>query len=162
MNIGIKILKNIYFQIQWYTKMTTHMVRWDIFQGCKDGSICKSTRNTNTLTKKKGKFTWSSQDEEKTFDKIQYHFIIKSHQHGYRGNIMPFAATWMDLVSTILIEVNQTVKNTHPVIFFITYMWNLKKKWVQTNLFAEEKQLHRFWKQIYGYQRGLFGGRGTD
>ena len=41
---------------------------------------------------------------------------------------MPFAATWMDLVSTILIEVNQTVKNTHPVIFFITYMWNLKKK----------------------------------
>ena len=28
------------------------------------------------------------------------------------------------------------------------------------NLFTEQKQTHRFRKQIYGYQRGKAGGRG--
>ena len=35
---------------------------------------------------------------------------------------MPFAATWMDLDSIKLSEVNQ------GQIYDITYMWNLKKK----------------------------------
>ena len=41
----------------------------------------------------------------------------------------------------------------------ITYMWNLKKayKWI----YAEQKQMHRFWKQTYCYQRGQVG-KGVD
>ena len=30
------------------------------------------------------------------------------------------------------------------------------------NLFAEKKQIHRFWKQTYGYQRGQVWGRRMD
>ena len=30
---------------------------------------------------------------------------------------------------------------------------------IQMNLFAEQKQTHRFWKQAYGCQRGKIGGR---
>ena len=30
---------------------------------------------------------------------------------------------------------------------------------IQMNLFAEQKQTHRFWKQAYAYQRGQVFGR---
>ena len=33
-------------------------------------------------------------------------------------------------------------------------MWNLKKKRIQMNLFAKEKQIHRHREQTFGYQRG--------
>ena len=44
-----------------------------------------------------------------------------------KNEIMPFAATWMDLEIVILSEVNRTKTKSHD----ITYMWNLKKgyKW---------------------------------
>ena len=42
-------------------------------------------------------------------------YILLSHK---KSEIMPFAATWLDLI-IILSEVNQTKTN-------ITYMWNLK------------------------------------
>ena len=32
-----------------------------------------------------------------------------------------------------------------------------KKKLIQMNLFTKQKQTHRLWKQIYGYQRGAVG-----
>ena len=38
---------------------------------------------------------------------------------------MPFAAIWMALAIVIASEVSQTEK----VIYVITYMWNLKKKY---------------------------------
>ena len=62
---------------------------------------------------------------------------------------MPFAATWMDLET----HTKQTVTS------YITYMWNLKKKKkrIQMNLFAEQKQTHRLGK-IYGYPRGQVRG----
>ena len=44
--------------------------------------------------------------------------ILLSHK---KNEIMPFAATWMDLDSIKLSEVNQ------GQIYDITYMWNLKK-----------------------------------
>ena len=41
----------------------------------------------------------------------------------------------------------------------MAYMWNLKKKKkVQMKLFTNQKQSHRYRKQIYGYQGGR-GGR---
>ena len=48
-----------------------------------------------------------------------YNGILLSHK---KNEIMPFAATWMDLDSIKLSEVNQ------GQIYDITYMWNLKKK----------------------------------
>ena len=44
-----------------------------------------------------------------------------------KNEIMPFAATWMDLEIIILSEVNQTEKDT----YYITYTWNLKKEMIQ-------------------------------
>ena len=43
-----------------------------------------------------------------------------------KSEIMPFAATWMDLVIVIitLSEVSQTEKG--KLLYDITYMWNLK------------------------------------
>ena len=41
-----------------------------------------------------------------------------------KNEIMPFAATWMDLEMITLSEVSQTKRdNYHDII----YMWNLKK-----------------------------------
>ena len=68
--------------------------------------------------------------------------------------MLPFAATWMDQ-EIILSEVNQTKAKKYHVI---TYMWNLKKKMIQMNLFTKQKQTHRHRKQIYDYQRGKWQG----
>ena len=48
---------------------------------------------------------------------MEYYSAIKKNE------IMPFAATWMDLEIIILSEVSQTEKD---IPYDITYMWNLK------------------------------------
>ena len=47
---------------------------------------------------------------------MEYYSAIKNNE------IMPFAATWMDLEVIILSEVSQ-----RQISYDITYMWNLKK-----------------------------------
>ena len=42
-----------------------------------------------------------------------------------KNDIMPFAATWMDLENIMLSEVSQTAKR--HILYDITYMRNLKK-----------------------------------
>ena len=49
-----------------------------------------------------------------------YNGILLSHK---RNEIMPFAATWMDLETVILSEVSQTEKEKYHDI---PYVWNLK------------------------------------
>ena len=51
---------------------------------------------------------------------MEYYSAIKKNE------IMPFAATWMDLEIVILSEVSQTKKDE----YHITYIWNLRKKMV--------------------------------
>ena len=68
---------------------------------------------------------------------------------------MPFAATWMDLEIIILSKVSQT--ELRQISYDTAYMWNLKKKMIQMNLFTKQKQTHRHRKQTYGYQRGKLG-----
>ena len=48
---------------------------------------------------------------------MEYYSAIKKNE------IMPSAATWMDLEVVILSEVSKTEKD----ISYITYMWDLKK-----------------------------------
>ena len=55
---------------------------------------------------------------------MEYYLAIK------KNKILPFAATWMDLEIIILSEVSQTEKEK----YYITYMWNLKKKYKRTYL----------------------------
>ena len=50
-----------------------------------------------------------------------YNGILLSHK---KNEIIPFAATWMDLEIIILSEVSQTEKDKYHMI---SYMWNLKK-----------------------------------
>ena len=65
---------------------------------------------------------------------------------------MPLAATWMDLEIIILTKVSQTKER--QVSYGIAYMWNLKKKMTQTNLFIKQKQTYRLRERNYGYQKG--------
>ena len=55
---------------------------------------------------------------------IEYYSAVKKNE------IMPFAATWMDIEIIILTEISQTEKDRYTYIN-ITYMWNRKKgyKW---------------------------------
>ena len=48
---------------------------------------------------------------------MEYHAAIKENE------IIPFAATWMQLEIIILSEVSQTERQ---ILYDITYMWNLK------------------------------------
>ena len=52
-----------------------------------------------------------------------------------KNEIVPFAATWMDLDSIILSEVSQKEKDKYHDI---AYMWNLKKD--TSELFTNQKE----------------------
>ena len=50
-----------------------------------------------------------------------------------KNEIIPFAATWIELETVILSEVRE-----RQISYYIAYMWNLKKR-VQTNLSTKQK-----------------------
>ena len=53
----------------------------------------------------------------------------------------------------ILSEISQIVKDKHHMISLICGI-------LQMNLSAAQKQTHKLWKQIYGYQKGQVVGGG--
>ena len=58
---------------------------------------------------------------------------------------------WVDLEITILSEVSQTEVEKYHMILLICRILKKKKK-LQMNLFASQKQAHRLREQTYGYQ----------
>ena len=72
---------------------------------------------------------------------MEYYSAIKKNE------VMPFAATWMDLEIITLSEVIQTERQTSHDI---TPMWKLKHLYKSTCL---QKQTHRHRKQTHGYKR---------
>ena len=65
---------------------------------------------------------------------MKYYSAIKMNE------IMPFAATWMDLEIIILCEVKS--ERERQISYNIAYIWNLRKR-IQMNLFTKQKQNHR-------------------
>ena len=67
--------------------------------------------------------------------KMQSLYTIECYSAIKKNEIMPFAATWMDLEIIILSEVNQAERQ---VSYDITYMWNLWwYKWVDWNFLSK-------------------------
>ena len=66
---------------------------------------------------------YNSQDMEATkclstdewIKKVRYIYTMEYHSAIKKNEIMPFAATWMDLVITILSEVTQTEKDKYMI-----------------------------------------------
>ena len=79
---------------------------------------------------------------------MEYYSAIKKNE------IMPFAATWMDLESVIMSEISQTEKEKYHMI---THIWNLKRN--SMNELTKQKQTHRLREQING-SRGKVGETG--
>ena len=71
-----------------------------------------------------------------------------------KNEIMPFAATWMDLEIMLLSEVSQKEKDKYHIISLICGIENR----TQMNMSAKQKQTHRYRKQSFGYQ-GESGGK---
>ena len=73
-----------------------------------------------------------------------------------KNEIVAFAATRMDLEIILLSEVRQWETN---IICYHLYMDSKKRRGIQMNLFAEQKQTHKHWKTYgYGYQSGIDKG----
>ena len=60
---------------------------------------------------------WPHTDEWIT--KMLYIYIMDYHSFLWKNEIMPFAATWMDLEMIILSEVSQTEKDKHHITLLI-------------------------------------------
>ena len=71
--------------------------------------------------------------------------ILLSHK---KNEIMPFAATWIDLKIITLTEVNRET-NTTCYHLYICGIQNM----TQMNFFTKQKQTQRHRKQIYVYRR---------
>ena len=67
-----------------------------------------------------------------------------------KNEIMPFAVTWIDLEIIVISEVCQRMTD-------ITYMWNLKFKKIQMNLFRNRSRPTNIENKLMGYQRGKTG-----
>ena len=80
--------------------------------------------------------------------RVEYYSVIKKNE------IMPFAATWMDLEIIILSQVNQKEKDKYHIS--LLYM----ESKTQMNLSTKQKYTHRHKEQTCGCQGG--GGWGRD
>ena len=76
--------------------------------------------------------------------------ILLSHKK--KNDMMPFAATWMELETLILSELSQKEKRQIP--YDITYIWNLI---YGTNEPFHRKENHGLGEQTYGCPTGEEG-----
>ena len=82
-------------------------------------------------------------------DKENWSIYTRQYYSTIRKNeIIPFAATWMDLEIVLLSEVSQRRRNTvwHP--FYV------ESKMILINLLTKQKETHRLREQNYGCRWG--------
>ena len=82
-----------------------------------------------------------------------YNGILLSHR---KNEIMPFAATWMQLEIIILSEVSQKEKDKYHIVSLICGILNT----TQMNIPTKQKQTLRHREQTYGCQEGGGGREG--
>ena len=82
---------------------------------------------------------------------MEYHSAMKKNE------ILPSAATWMQLESLELSEVRQKEKDKHHMI---SLRWRIQNR-AQMNLSTEQKQTHRHIEQSGGCQGGRGDGLGV-
>ena len=80
--------------------------------------------------------------------KKMYICVTEYYSATKKNDIMPSAATRLDLKLTVLRDVMQTERN----IYDSASMHNILKI-TQINLFMKQKQAYRHRKQTYGYHR---------
>ena len=90
-------------------------------------------------------------DKEDVVYTYIYNGILLSHK---KNEIMPFAATWMDIEIIILNEGGQRKTN------IIRCHLHVESKKNGTNEITKQKWTHRHGKQIYDYQKEKGGGGG--
>ena len=71
-----------------------------------------------------------------------YIYTTEYHSAINKNEIMPFAATWMDLESVILSEVSRTEKKNYDMHVFCVE----SKKKNDTNKLTKQKETHRLRK----------------
>ena len=81
-------------------------------------------------------------------------YTVEYYSDSKKNEIMPYAATWMDLEIIILSEVGQIDKNKYIDKYHNMSLICGVLKIIQMNLFSKQKQTHRHRKQTYSYQRG--------
>ena len=72
-----------------------------------------------------------------------YIYTVRYYSAIRKSEIMPFAASWVDLEIIILSEVSQIEKDKYHMISLICVMY----KKIQMNLFTKQKQTHRLRRQ---------------
>ena len=82
---------------------------------------------------------------------MEYYSAMKKNE------IMPFAATWMNLEIIILSEVSQTKTNIIRYHSYVESNFFLKGKEANEHIY-KWKQTYRYRKQTCGYQMGNIGG----
>ena len=102
--------------------------------------------------------TWKQPKCPLTDDSIRknwYIYTMEYYSAIKKNEIMPFAATWMELETLILSKVSQKEKDKYHMI---SHIWNLI---YGTNERFHRKEHHVLGEQTYGCQ-GEGGGSGMD
>ena len=92
---------------------------------------------------------------EEWIKKTWYIYTVEYYLSKKSNEIMEFAATWTDLEIIMPSEVRPCKTN---IISYQLLLESKKKRGIQMNLLAQQKQTHRFSK-TYHYQRGQVMGR---
>ena len=117
----------------------------------KDTCIPKFTAALFTITK-----TWKQLKHPSTKEwikKMWYIYTVEYYSAIKKNEILPFAATWMDLESITWSEVSQTESKSDregEISYDIPYMWNLKRNYI--NELTKQKQTRSLQERAYGCQ----------